>query len=47
MRALFWGETNDLWDMANRISEHGPQIIVIKRGSLGQLVYEGGRESSL
>lgn len=40
IRALFWGETNDLWDMANRISEHGPQIIVIKRGSLGQMVYD-------
>jgi sugar/nucleoside kinase (ribokinase family) len=35
MRSLFWGETNDLWDMARRISDHGPQIVVIKRGSLG------------
>lgn len=39
MRSLFWGETNDLWEMARRISEHGPQIIVIKRGSLGQLFF--------
>jgi sugar/nucleoside kinase (ribokinase family) len=39
MRSLFWGETNDLWEMARRISEHGPQIIVIKRGSLGQLLF--------
>ncbi len=40
MRSLFWGETNDLWEMAHKISEHGPQIIVIKRGALGQLVYD-------
>ncbi len=40
MRSLFWGETNDLWEMARRVSEYGPQIIVIKRGILGQLVYD-------
>jgi len=40
LRALFWGETNDLWEMAGRISEYGPQIIVIKRGSLGQMLYD-------
>jgi sugar/nucleoside kinase (ribokinase family) len=45
MRSLFWGETNDLWEMARRLSEHGARIIVIKRGSLGQIVYDaaGGR----
>lgn len=40
MRALFWGETHDLWEMAHQVSEVGPQIIVIKRGSLGQLIYD-------
>lgn len=40
MRALFWGETNDLWDMAKMISDYGPQIVVIKRGALGQIVYD-------
>jgi sugar/nucleoside kinase (ribokinase family) len=40
LRTLFWGETNDLWEMARRVSEYGPQIIVIKRGILGQLVYD-------
>ena len=40
MRSLFWGETNDLWEMAIKTSEYGPQIIVIKRGALGQLVYD-------
>jgi sugar/nucleoside kinase (ribokinase family) len=40
IRALFWGETNDLWEMARHVSEYGPQIIVIKRGALGQMVYD-------
>jgi sugar/nucleoside kinase (ribokinase family) len=40
IRSLFWGETHDLWEMAKRISDHGPQIIVIKRGALGQFVYD-------
>lgn len=40
IRALFWGETNDLWEMAGRVSEYGPKIIVIKRGGLGQILYD-------
>jgi hypothetical protein len=40
MRALFWGETNDLWEMARKTSEYGPQIIVIKRGAHGQMIYD-------
>ncbi len=40
LRALFWGETNDLWEMAQKVGEYGPQIIVIKRGSQGQMVYD-------
>jgi len=40
LRALFWGETNDLWEMARKVSEYGPQIIVVKRGSLGQMLYD-------
>jgi hypothetical protein len=39
IRALFWGETNDLWEMARRISEYGPRIIVIKRGALGAVCF--------
>lgn len=39
MRSLFWGESNDLWEMAQRISEYGPEIIIIKRGAIGQLLY--------
>jgi ribokinase len=40
IRSLFWGETNDLWEMARRITDYGPQIVVIKRGALGQIVYD-------
>lgn len=40
LRALFWGETNDLWEMARMVSEFGPKIIVVKRGALGQMVYD-------
>ncbi len=40
LRSLFWGETNDLWEMMRRISEYGPQIVVIKRGAQGQMLYD-------
>ena len=40
LRSLFWGVSNDLWDMAKRVSDQGPQIVVIKRGPLGQFVYD-------
>jgi len=39
LRRLFWGETPDLWEMAKKVSEFGPQIIVIKRGLNGQFIY--------
>jgi sugar/nucleoside kinase (ribokinase family) len=39
IRSLFWGETDDLWEMARRIGEYGPQAIVVKRGRRGQIVY--------
>jgi sugar/nucleoside kinase (ribokinase family) len=40
LRALFWGVTNDLWQMAERVSEYGPQIVVIKRSGAGQLLFD-------
>ncbi len=40
MRALFWGETTDLWEMAREISGYGPQLVIIKRGGHGQIVYD-------
>lgn len=40
IRDLFWGKTNDLWEMASILGSYGCEIIVIKRGGHGQYVYE-------
>jgi ribokinase len=42
LRALFWGETHDLWEMIEAISTYGCEIIIVKRGAQGPLVYDGG-----
>ncbi|MBM3151275.1 MAG: carbohydrate kinase family protein [Chloroflexi bacterium] len=39
-RALFWGSTDDLWQMADELGSFGCEIIVIKRGGRGQLLYD-------
>jgi sugar/nucleoside kinase (ribokinase family) len=44
LRALFWGETHDLWEMAKQISNYGPQFVIIKRGQNGQYVYDAVAE---
>jgi ribokinase len=38
--ALFWGETNDPWEMAASIGEFGCEYVVIKCGERGQLLYD-------
>jgi sugar/nucleoside kinase (ribokinase family) len=40
LRSLFWGQTYDLWEMAASIAESGCEVVVIKRGSGGQAVYD-------
>jgi sugar/nucleoside kinase (ribokinase family) len=40
IQKLFWGETHDLWEMAEQICAVGPQIVVIKRGGHGQYIYD-------
>jgi sugar/nucleoside kinase (ribokinase family) len=40
VRSLFEGKTEDLWEMAEALSNYGCEIIVIKRGMQGQYVYE-------
>ena len=40
MRSLFWGETHDLWEMAEALADFGCQYILIKRGKEGQLLYD-------
>ncbi len=40
LRRLFWGETHDLWEMAAAIGGFGCEIVVVKRGGQGQIVYD-------
>lgn len=40
VRALFWGRTNDLWEMAETLASFGCDIIAIKCGGRGQVVYD-------
>lgn len=40
IRLLYWGVTNDLWEMCADLAESGCEIIVVKRGGLGQIVYD-------
>lgn len=38
--ALFQGRTTDLWEMAEELARYGCEIIVIKRGEGGQMLYD-------
>jgi sugar/nucleoside kinase (ribokinase family) len=38
--ALFWGETNDPWEMAAAIGEFGCEYVIVKCGERGQLLYD-------
>lgn len=40
LRSLFWGRTDDLWQMAAELGSFGVEFIIIKRGARGQFVYE-------
>ena len=40
LRALFWGRTDDLWQMAEALGEAGCEFIVVKRGARGQMLYD-------
>lgn len=40
LRSLFWGQTNDLWEMLESVGSYGCEIVVVKRGSQGQAVYD-------
>jgi sugar/nucleoside kinase (ribokinase family) len=41
---LFWGETYDLWKMAEKVSMYGCEYVVIKCGSRGQLLYDANNK---
>jgi len=40
LRSLFHGRSSDLWEMAEALAAFGCEIIVIKRGERGQLLYD-------
>ena len=40
LRALFWGRTDDLWQMAEALGSFGCEFIVVKRGAHGQMLYD-------
>jgi hypothetical protein len=40
LRALFWGQINDLWQMAEVLGAFGCEFIIIKRGASGQMLYD-------
>jgi sugar/nucleoside kinase (ribokinase family) len=44
LRTLFWGQTHDLWQMAEAISVYGCEYVVIKCGAQGQLLYDSNRK---
>jgi hypothetical protein len=40
MRTLFQGRSTDLWQMMETITDYGCEIVVVKRGERGQLLYD-------
>ena len=42
--SLFWGQTHDIWEMAEALAEFGCESIVIKRGAEGQWLYDAGNK---
>lgn len=40
LHSLFWGKTNDLWEMAEALGSYGCEFIVTKSGGLGQYLYD-------
>ena len=47
LRGLFWGETYDLWEMAATLGEYGCEIVVVKRGTHGQAVYDAHSKTQM
>ncbi|HEX9029844.1 MAG TPA: carbohydrate kinase family protein [Anaerolineales bacterium] len=45
IRALFHGRSNDLWQMAEALTAYGCEVVVIKRGNNGQLVYDSAQRA--
>jgi sugar/nucleoside kinase (ribokinase family) len=43
--SLFQGKSIDLWEIAEALASYGCEVIVIKRGERGQLLYDSGSKS--
>jgi cytidine kinase len=43
LRALFWGRTEDLWAMLEEVASWGVELVIAKRGGLGQMMYDSTR----
>ncbi len=39
LRAIFWGRTDDLWEMAETLGSFGCEFVVVKHGAHGQMLY--------
>ena len=40
LRTLFWGRTDDLWEMTEALGGFGAEFVVVKRGGQGQILYD-------
>jgi sugar/nucleoside kinase (ribokinase family) len=40
LRALFWGQTYDLWEMLEAVGSYGCEVVVAKRGAQGQSILD-------
>jgi len=45
LRALFQGRSDDLWEMVDALAAYGCEIIVVKRGERGQMLYDAAARS--
>jgi len=45
IRQLFQGRSEDLWEMAEALSAYGCELVVIKRGERGQLLYDASAKT--
>lgn len=45
LRSLFQGRSADLWEMLETLANYGCEIVVVKRGEGGQLLYDAGTRS--
>lgn len=40
LRALFYGRSTDLWEMAEALAAYGCELVIVKRGQRGQYLYD-------